>query len=181
MVYVPFPSSTYSTDENLVVSPLLGNVCFASSQYSICFTLGSFAKIYSDTYGESQHSLTWSSPLVSRLTPSVPACVQVTSITPSSPSACGETFISTRKREYMFTRRSKHFLFLNTPDDLADLSLRRKFTKKAPSSNSQRSFVEFVLEPLYKILSQVGRLPAPQPPLPSHSAGRHHLWIPLCA
>uniref|UniRef100_A0A3B4VLU9 116 kDa U5 small nuclear ribonucleoprotein component n=1 Tax=Seriola dumerili TaxID=41447 RepID=A0A3B4VLU9_SERDU len=31
----------------------------------------------------------------------------------------------------------------------------RKFTKKAPSSNSQRSFVEFVLEPLYKILSQV--------------------------
>lgn len=32
----------------------------------------------------------------------------------------------------------------------------RKFTKKAPTSNSQRSFVEFVLEPLYKILSQVG-------------------------
>lgn len=44
--------STYSTDESLVVSPLLGNVCFASSQYSICFTLGSFAKIYADTYGE---------------------------------------------------------------------------------------------------------------------------------
>uniref|UniRef100_A0AAX7SRD4 116 kDa U5 small nuclear ribonucleoprotein component n=1 Tax=Astatotilapia calliptera TaxID=8154 RepID=A0AAX7SRD4_ASTCA len=79
--------STYSTDENLVVSPLLGNVCFASSQYSICFTLGSFAKIYSDTYGE--------------------------------------------------------------------MTFGRKFTKKAPSSNSQRSFVEFVLEPLYKILSQV--------------------------
>uniref|UniRef100_A0AAQ5Y378 116 kDa U5 small nuclear ribonucleoprotein component n=1 Tax=Amphiprion ocellaris TaxID=80972 RepID=A0AAQ5Y378_AMPOC len=83
--------STYSTDENLVVSPLLGNVCFASSQYSICFTLGSFAKIYSDTYGE--------------------MILHVTSV--------------------------------------------RKFTKKAPSSNSQRSFVEFVLEPLYKILSQV--------------------------
>ncbi|XP_008415238.1 116 kDa U5 small nuclear ribonucleoprotein component [Poecilia reticulata] len=47
--------STYSTDENLVVSPLLGNVCFASSQYSICFTLGSFAKIYSDTYGETTY------------------------------------------------------------------------------------------------------------------------------
>lgn len=42
----------YSTDENLVLSPLLGNVCFSSSQYSICFTLGSFAKIYADTYGE---------------------------------------------------------------------------------------------------------------------------------
>ncbi|MGH0164607.1 UNVERIFIED_CONTAM: hypothetical protein FKN15_070080 [Acipenser sinensis] len=44
--------SMYSTDENLIVSPLLGNVCFSSSQYSICFTLGSFAKIYSDTYGD---------------------------------------------------------------------------------------------------------------------------------
>uniref|UniRef100_A0A8C6ZT55 116 kDa U5 small nuclear ribonucleoprotein component n=1 Tax=Nothoprocta perdicaria TaxID=30464 RepID=A0A8C6ZT55_NOTPE len=42
--------SMYSTDENLVLSPLLGNVCFSSSQYSICFTLGSFAKIYADTY-----------------------------------------------------------------------------------------------------------------------------------
>ncbi|TRY59810.1 hypothetical protein DNTS_035239 [Danionella cerebrum] len=31
----------------------------------------------------------------------------------------------------------------------------RKLTKKAPNSNSQRSFVEFILEPLYKILSQV--------------------------
>lgn len=36
----------------MVVSPLLGNVCFASPQYSICFTLGSFSKIYADTYGE---------------------------------------------------------------------------------------------------------------------------------
>uniref|UniRef100_A0A8C5IWX5 Elongation factor Tu GTP binding domain containing 2 n=2 Tax=Passeriformes TaxID=9126 RepID=A0A8C5IWX5_JUNHY len=44
--------SMYSTDENLVLSPLLGNVCFSSSQYSICFTLGSFAKIYADTYGD---------------------------------------------------------------------------------------------------------------------------------
>ncbi|OXB56654.1 hypothetical protein ASZ78_003945 [Callipepla squamata] len=33
--------------------------------------------------------------------------------------------------------------------------IRRKFTKKAPTSSSQRSFVEFILEPLYKILAQV--------------------------
>lgn len=31
----------------------------------------------------------------------------------------------------------------------------RKFTKKAPSSSSLRSFVEFILEPIYKIFSQV--------------------------
>lgn len=43
--------STYSTEETpYVVSPVLGNVCFASSLYGICFTLKSFAKLYSDTY-----------------------------------------------------------------------------------------------------------------------------------
>uniref|UniRef100_A0A673GPI1 116 kDa U5 small nuclear ribonucleoprotein component n=1 Tax=Sinocyclocheilus rhinocerous TaxID=307959 RepID=A0A673GPI1_9TELE len=95
--------STYSTDESLIVSPLLGNVCFASSQYSICFTLGSFAKIYSDTYGDIN---------------------------------------------YMeFAKRLWGDIYFNPKP--------RKFTKKAPNSNSQRSFVEFVLEPLYKILSQV--------------------------
>uniref|UniRef100_A0A8D0CZR5 116 kDa U5 small nuclear ribonucleoprotein component n=1 Tax=Sander lucioperca TaxID=283035 RepID=A0A8D0CZR5_SANLU len=95
--------STYSTDENLVVSPLLGNVCFASSQYSICFTLGSFAKIYSDTHGDINYN--------------------------------------------EFAQRLWGDIYFNPKT--------RKFTKKAPSSNSQRSFVEFVLEPLYKILSQV--------------------------
>ncbi|XP_056608487.1 116 kDa U5 small nuclear ribonucleoprotein component [Triplophysa dalaica] len=95
--------STYSTDESLVVSPLLGNVCFASSQYSICFTLGSFAKIYADTYGDIMYT--------------------------------------------EFSKRLWGDIYFNPKT--------RKFTKKAPSSNSQRSFVEFVLEPLYKILSQV--------------------------
>lgn len=43
--------STYgSADDNLMVSPVLGNVCFASSLYGFCFTLKSFAKLYADTY-----------------------------------------------------------------------------------------------------------------------------------
>lgn len=32
--------------------------------------------------------------------------------------------------------------------------LSRTFTSKPPSADSQRSFVEFVLEPLYKIIAQ---------------------------
>ena len=32
---------------------------------------------------------------------------------------------------------------------------RRKFTKKPATSSAPRSFVEFILEPLYKIFSQV--------------------------
>ncbi|KAI1230219.1 116 kDa U5 small nuclear ribonucleoprotein component, partial [Lamprotornis superbus] len=95
--------SMYSTDENLVLSPLLGNVCFSSSQYSICFTLGSFAKIYADTYGDINYQ--------------------------------------------EFAKRLWGDIYFNPKT--------RKFTKKAPTSSSQRSFVEFILEPLYKILAQV--------------------------
>ncbi|KFO25254.1 116 kDa U5 small nuclear ribonucleoprotein component [Fukomys damarensis] len=95
--------SMYSTDENLILSPLLGNVCFSSSQYSICFTLGSFAKIYADTFGDINYQ--------------------------------------------EFAKRLWGDIYFNPKT--------RKFTKKAPTSSSQRSFVEFVLEPLYKILAQV--------------------------
>ena len=35
----------------MVVSPLLGNVCFSSSQFGFVFTLYSFAKIYADSFG----------------------------------------------------------------------------------------------------------------------------------
>ncbi len=38
--------------EKTVLSPLLGNVCFASSLYRFCFTLKSFSKIYSNHYGK---------------------------------------------------------------------------------------------------------------------------------
>jgi len=31
---------------------------------------------------------------------------------------------------------------------------RRTFTRKAPSAEAQRSFVEFILEPLYKLCAQ---------------------------
>lgn len=56
------------------------------------------------------------------------------------------------------------------------LSNSRKFTKKAPTSSSQRSFVEFILEPLYKILAQVcdGSFSLPQ--LQAGAAGAGH-WV----
>ena len=90
--------------KQLTISPLVGNVCFASSYYRFCFTLKSFAKIYTVMY--------------------------------------------------------------STPFDYAQFSLKlwgdmyfnaktRKFSKKPTSATQQRSFIEFVLEPLYKIFSQV--------------------------
>ena len=45
--------SLYAEDvDDLMVSPLLGNVCFASANYRFSFTLLSFAKSYADTYGK---------------------------------------------------------------------------------------------------------------------------------
>lgn len=95
--------SMYAEDqEDLIVSPLLGNICFASSYYRFSFTLLSFAKVYADAYGGID--------------------------------------------EAEFARRLWGDIYFN--------SITRKFTKRAPSSASQRTFVEFILEPLYKIYAQ---------------------------
>lgn len=37
-------------DSKMMISPVLGNVCFASSLYGFSFTLKSFSKLYADTY-----------------------------------------------------------------------------------------------------------------------------------
>uniref|UniRef100_A0A6P7GA94 116 kDa U5 small nuclear ribonucleoprotein component n=1 Tax=Diabrotica virgifera virgifera TaxID=50390 RepID=A0A6P7GA94_DIAVI len=94
----------YSDDANpQIVSPVLGNVCFASSQYGICFTLKSFANIYNLHFGD-------------------------VNIEEFSKRLWGDIYFNTKTR---------------------------KFTKKAPHNSAQRSFVEFILEPLYKIFAQV--------------------------
>uniref|UniRef100_T1IZJ9 Uncharacterized protein n=1 Tax=Strigamia maritima TaxID=126957 RepID=T1IZJ9_STRMM len=95
--------STYS-EESDTVSPLLGNVCFASSQYNMCFTLKSFANIYSQSHGG-------------------------------------------RINANEFARRLWGDIYFNNNT--------RKFTKKPPHATSRRSFVEFILEPLYKLFAQV--------------------------
>ncbi|KAH9520165.1 U5 small nuclear ribonucleoprotein component [Bulinus truncatus] len=96
--------SLYAEDDpNQMVSPILGNVCFASSYYRFCFTLKSFAKIYADAYeGLNEKEL--------------------------GRRLWGDQYFNSKTR---------------------------KFTKKPATSSSPRSFVEFILEPLYKIFSQI--------------------------
>lgn len=97
--------STYSDQEDVpLISPLLGNVCFSSSQYACCFTLQSFAKIYADHYGSDIDYKAFAQRL------------------------WGDSYFNPKTR---------------------------RFYKKAPHANAQRSFVEFILEPLYKIFAQV--------------------------
>ena len=99
-------SSLYSDEEDLKpLSPVKGNVCFASSQYSICFTLKSFASLYSDTYGGG-------------------------SINPTE-----------------FAKRLWGDVYFHNKT--------RKFTSKPPHATAQRSFVEFILEPIYKLFAQI--------------------------
>lgn len=48
--------SNIDASPELRVSPERGNVAFASTSMGWCFTLGSFAQMYADTYGK-KHSL----------------------------------------------------------------------------------------------------------------------------
>ncbi|KFD69724.1 hypothetical protein M514_18109 [Trichuris suis] len=84
-------------------SPLLGNVCFASGRYNICFSLVSFAHLYKEAYGNIEAN--------------------------------------------EFARRLWGDIYFNKKT--------RKFVRKAPNSETPRTFVQFILEPLYKIFSQI--------------------------
>jgi len=85
----------------LVLSPLLGNICFASARYRFCFTLQSFADLYASHYGGFP-----AKKLAERL--------------------WGDIYFSQEKRT---------------------------FSKKA-TAGADRTFVEFILEPLYKLIAQ---------------------------
>ncbi|CAI8001672.1 116 kDa U5 small nuclear ribonucleoprotein component, partial [Geodia barretti] len=95
--------SIYSDSEEApVMSPLLGNVCFASSQFGFAFTLYSFSLIYSESFGGfSAHD---------------------------------------------FSKRLWGDIFFNKTT--------RTFSKKTTSPDAQRSFLEFILQPLYKLVAQ---------------------------
>lgn len=90
-------------DENLRLSPELGNVAFASTQTGWCFTLKSFARMYAETYGDVD-----AEELAMRL--------------------WGNIYYNEESRK-----------FSRTPTD----------------AEAKRSFVHFILEPLYKLYSQV--------------------------
>ncbi|MCO5613945.1 hypothetical protein L7F22_068225 [Adiantum nelumboides] len=85
------------------LGPEKGNIAFASTEMGWCFTLRSFAKLYSDTYGGID-------------------------IDQFSKRLWGNIFYSPESRN---------------------------FSRKGADAESKRSFVQFILEPLYKIYTQV--------------------------
>eukprot|EP00730_Choanoeca_flexa_P018120 TRINITY_DN8794_c0_g1_i2.p1 TRINITY_DN8794_c0_g1~~TRINITY_DN8794_c0_g1_i2.p1 ORF type:complete len:993 (+),score=308.44 TRINITY_DN8794_c0_g1_i2:53-3031(+) len=97
--------STYAEGlaDNLL-SPLKGNVCFASGLFGFCFSLQSFSKIYQEHYDMDFDPTAFANRL------------------------WGDVYFS---------------------EDT------RTFTRKPSSSKAVRSFVQFVLEPMYKLMGQV--------------------------
>lgn len=95
---------TGNSDDRPIISPLHGNVVFASSQYHLCFTLKSFAHVYSDRFGGG--------------------------FDPNE-----------------FAKRLWGDIYLDKKE--------RTFRKKSRNSDSERTFVTFILEPIYKIFSMV--------------------------
>jgi U5 small nuclear ribonucleoprotein component len=89
------------------LSPEKGNVLFACSSMGWCFTLQSFAKMYSDSY----------------------------------PGAKGNKGIDSQE----LARRLWGDIFYNPR--------KRSFTRKPVEEKAKRSFVNFVLEPIYKLYS----------------------------
>lgn len=96
-------SSSIDADDSYRLSPERGNVAFASTQMGWCFTLRTFAAMYSDTYGSFN-------------------------VDDFAQRLWGNIFFDSEKR---------------------------KFTRKAADVESKRSFVHFILEPLYKLYTQV--------------------------
>jgi len=94
---------THGGDDIELLSPIKQNVIFASPEFSFCFSLQTFAEIYSDTHGRSFQS----KQLAQRL--------------------WGDIYFNPEKR---------------------------RFQKTKSGPESQRSFVQWILEPLYKIFSQ---------------------------
>lgn len=57
--------------------------------------------------------------------------------------------------KYIHNRNRRRALPVINGKDICVNDCRRRFTKKPASNSSQRSFVEFVLQPMYKLIAQV--------------------------
>ncbi|KAJ1548054.1 U5 small nuclear ribonucleoprotein component, partial [Nowakowskiella sp. JEL0078] len=98
-------------DKTQRLSPELGNVCFASSQFGWCFTLKSFAQMYADTFG-------------------------TFNVEDFAKRLWGNIWFNSESRN--FSRKP-----IARMEDVDE------------DNESERTFVQFILNPLYKIYGQV--------------------------
>ena len=149
------------------VSPELGNVLFASGEHGWCFSIPTFARIYTDRYYKSDHCTALSRrQAMLGLNPSVPfitknsnennnndnndtfeSKINSEKVNPSSVSSSvsaeftAEEFGSRLWGDVYFNARTRSF--------------QDKEPERDTGSSGYRTFVEFVLEPIYKIYSAI--------------------------
>lgn len=126
--------ASIDNDPSRRLGPERGNVAFASTQTGWCFTLRSFAKLYADTYGER--------PRIMQLA----RCVSAS----NRADLCLYFTMSGSIDVEEFAKRLWGNIYYSEES--------RNFTRKPPDAESKRSFVHFILEPLYKLYTQVSAL-----------------------
>ena len=111
------------------ISPELGNVVFSAAQHGWSFTLGSFAQLYADRQGHCGESANRQ----------------------GQDGGSGRGRFKGKARRSFDTERFAKRLW----GDFFFDSATRRFVTKAPDPQTPRAFVQFVLDPLYKIYSTV--------------------------
>lgn len=151
-----FVDSGINPDPALRLSPENGNVAFASADMGWCFTLRSFAQLYSDTFGMSCFdpasqtinflSAGWSANKQSN------ADIMSEALESDTPSSSSKTKVPAGQIDASrFAERLWGDVYFNKET--------RKFTRKAQDPSALRTFVMFVLEPIYKLYAAVSVLP----------------------
>ena len=173
--------SLYTEEENVeILSPLLGNVCFASSKYSICFTLkvcvltnfselvmlfkihvrfrfrrmnrGAFFSFFSGGFITAIVVNPPERKLAKRT--SVECAGAPDDFTIFFSNFFFQSFAHLYTETYDGSMNATEFA-RRLWGDMYFNSKTRKFSKKPPHGSAQRSFIEFILEPIYKVFAQV--------------------------
>lgn len=134
------------------VSPELGNVLFASGEHGWCFSIPTFARIYIDRYYKSARC----TPLARRqamlgLNPSVPFLTKNDLNNSNSNKLNNNNNNSVEFTVEEFSARLWGDVYFNAST--------RTFQDKEPENDTAsagyRTFVEFILDPIYKIYSAI--------------------------
>lgn len=141
-------TSGINPDPELRLSPENGNVAFASADMGWCFTLRSFAQLYSDNYGMTLpmflHSwLTGSAGWSAAKQSSADLMAEAL----ESPSTSKTKVPSGKMDALKFSERLWGDIYFDKST--------RKFMRKAQDPSAHRTFVTFVLEPIYKLYAAV--------------------------
>jgi 116 kDa U5 small nuclear ribonucleoprotein component len=124
------------------VDPVRNNVAFTSAQSGWSFTLQSFAQLYADVFGTAFDTTEFARRLWGDVY--------------FHPDSEWQAALHARLALVCLHPTSVQALIISQPSSSwFGVSTGRTFKRKPPAGGAERTFVSFILEPLYKIYSQV--------------------------